>query len=91
MVLTSQLNQVIKSSNSKQTCIFVIMRMDIYEEIKNIKHKNKHPWLWLHKRAQVALQTIKHNPKDLLIKSSNHGTEDKATPVGSTALYSCLS
>jgi len=43
MVLTSQLNQVIKSSNSKQTCIFMIMRMDMYEEIKNVKHKNKHP------------------------------------------------
>jgi len=57
-------------------------------KVRNIKHENKNPWLWLHKRsrAQVALQIIEHNIENFTNKSFNHGTEDKVTPIGLTAL-----
>ena len=36
--------------------------------------------------TQIALRIIKHHTEDFTNKSFNHGTEDKATHVGSTAL-----
>ena len=40
--------------------------------------------------TQIALRIIKHHTKDFTNKSFNHGTEDKATHVGSTALVSMI-